>query len=496
MHRQTLRDRMAADREAKRQYVEDQLENAADQSAALEERVAHLERILVDGLAKGDRIDFDSLRVSDSYPPFDPPLDLLRGRLAPDREAYRAAVLPLGPIARLFAFNRRRHEALLLEADASFERDAADHSRLEADRLARLESARKAYEAARFESVWAATQRNSEVAEFSNAYSEGKPFAIVSCTEMVLTRSVYPDDFPQEFRLAYVAESRELVVDYQLPTLVVVPAVSEVRYVKTKDHFEEKPRKPTEVKELYQDVVAAVTLRTLHEVFAADQGGHVDVVTFSGFVRDVSPATGRDIRPYLVSVRTTREKFAELDLGRVNMRVCLRNLGAQVSPRADELVPVKPVVEFDMVDKRFVDQIDVVSELDARPNIMDLSPFEFENLVGNVFEKLGLDTRQTRASRDGGVDVVAYDTRPVLGGKVVIQAKRYRNTVGVAAVRDLFGTMMNEGAKKGILVATSGYGADAFEFAKDKPIELIDGGQLLYLCDQVGVHARIIMPSE
>jgi restriction system protein len=313
---------------------------------------------------------------------------------------------------------------------------------------------------------------------------------------MVLTRSVYPDDFPQEFRLAYVAESRELVVDYQLPTLVVVPAVSEVRYVKTKDHFEEKPRKPTEVKELYQDVVAAVTLRTLHEVFAADQGGHVDVVTFSGFVRDVSPATGRDIRPYLVSVRTTREKFAELDLGRVNMRVCLRNLGAQVSPRADELVPVKPVVEFDMVDKRFVDQIDVVSELDARPNIMDLSPFEFENLVGNVFEKLGLDTRQTRASRDGGVDVVAYDTRPVLGGKVVIQAKRYRNTVGVAAVRDLFGTMMNEGAKKGILVATSGYGADAFEFAKDKPIELIDGGQLLYLCDQVGVHARIIMPSE
>lgn len=244
MHRQTLRDRMAADREAKRQYVEDQLENAADQSAALEERVAHLERILVDGLAKGDRIDFDSLRVSDSYPPFDPPLDLLRGRLAPDREAYRAAVLPLGPIARLFAFNRRRHEALLLEADASFERDAADHSRLESDRLARLESARKAYEAARFESVWAATQRNSEVAEFSNAYSEGKPFAIVSCTEMVLTRSVYPDDFPQEFRLAYVAESRELVVDYQLPTLVVVPAVSEVRYVKTKDHFEEKPRKP------------------------------------------------------------------------------------------------------------------------------------------------------------------------------------------------------------------------------------------------------------
>ena len=42
--------------------------------------------------------------------------------------------------------------------------------------------------------------------------------------------------------------------------------------------------------------------------------------------------------------------------------------------------------------------------------------------------------------------------------EVIIQAKRYKNTVGVSAVRDLFGTMQNEGASKGILVTTSGYG--------------------------------------
>lgn len=43
------------------------------------------------------------------------------------------------------------------------------------------------------------------------------------------------------------------------------------------------------------------------------------------------------------------------------------------------------------------------------------------------------------ASRDGGVDCVAFDPRPIFGGKVVIQAKRYKGTVGVSAVRDLFG---------------------------------------------------------
>ncbi|MBW8879444.1 MAG: restriction endonuclease, partial [Acidobacteria bacterium] len=127
-------------------------------------------------------------------------------------------------------------------------------------------------------------------------------------------------------------------------------------------------------------------------------------------------------------------------------------------------------------------------------NIMELTPFEFEGLVTNLFSSMGLDTKQTRSSRDGGVDAVAFDQRPVLGGKVVIQAKRYKNTVGVAAVRDLYGTMMNEGANKGILVTTAGFGPDAFEFARDKPIELIDGSGLLYLLEQQNVEARIIMP--
>jgi restriction system protein len=68
--------------------------------------------------------------------------------------------------------------------------------------------------------------------------------------------------------------------------------------------------------------------------------------------------------------------------------------------------------------------------------------------------------------------------------------------VGVSAVRDLFGTMNHEGANKGILVTTSGYGPDAFDFAKDKPIELIDGGGLLFLLQEVGVQARIVFPEE
>ena len=66
----------------------------------------------------------------------------------------------------------------------------------------------------------------------------------------------------------------------------------------------------------------------------------------------------------------------------------------------------------------------------------------------------------------------------------MVQAKRYTNVVGVGAVRDLFGTLMNEGAVKGILVTTSAFGPDSYTFAKDEPITLIDGSNLLYLLEK------------
>jgi restriction system protein len=68
--------------------------------------------------------------------------------------------------------------------------------------------------------------------------------------------------------------------------------------------------------------------------------------------------------------------------------------------------------------------------------------------------------------------------------------------VGVSAVRDLFGTLQNEGASKGILVTTSGYGQASYEFAKNKPIELIDGSGLLFLlAEHAGTEAKIVPPE-
>jgi restriction system protein len=222
----------------------------------------------------------------------------------------------------------------------------------------------------------------------------------------------------------------------------------------------------------------------------------LDMIVFNGYVESIHKGTGQTVRTCLVTVRTSRDVFAGLNLSQVDPQACLAVLSASVSKSPSELTPVRPVLEFCMVDPRFIEEIDVLSGLDQRPNLMELTPSEFESLITNLFQKMGLEARQTQASRDGGVDCVAFDPRPIFGGKVVIQAKRYKNTVGVSAVRDLYGTVQNEGASKGILVTTSGYGKASFEFAEGKPLELLSGSNLLYLLkEHAGIEAKIEMPE-
>jgi restriction system protein len=146
-------------------------------------------------------------------------------------------------------------------------------------------------------------------------------------------------------------------------------------------------------------------------------------------------------------------------------------------------------------DKRFVESYEVAQKLDESMNLAAMDWEDFEHLVREIFEKKfsrdGFEVKVTQSSRDKGVDAIAFDPDPLRGGKIVIQAKRYTNVVGVSAVRDLYGTVMNEGANKGILVTTSNFGSDAYEFVKNKPLTLISGGELLTLLLDAGYKARI-----
>jgi restriction system protein len=490
--REAARQRAWDEKEQKRLYVEQRTHEAEQQTADLAEFVDELDGLLADSLANNVGFAVEALKEQPTPIEFDP-----AGLAKPIEPPVKA--LPTSPSAlqKLFPGTKAKHAQAVSEAEAAYEQALAQSVEAERERRTALANAERDHQARVDAEAQRVAAQNKEVEAFKERYDAGDSEAVTTYCSMVLAASRYPEGFPEQRKIAYVPESKQLVVEMDLPTYDAVPDLVEYRYVKAKDEIASKARPVSQRKGLYANVVAQVTLRTVHEMFQADRAGHLESIVFNGHVDTIDPRTGQPTHPCLITLRTTRDLFNTLDLARVEPSACLQGLNASVSRNPAELTPVRPVLEFNMVDPRFVEETDVLSSIDQRPNLMDLTPGEFEALITNLFEKMGLETRMTQPSRDGGVDCVAYDPRPIFGGKVVIQAKRYKNTVGVSAVRDLFGTMQNEGASKGILVTTSGYGKASFEFAQNKPLELLSGSNLLYLLEQhAGISAKIEPPED
>ena len=459
-------------------------------NAEVKATLEQLRNLLADALTVDSFVDFEALKESFTAKPFEP------GPLAIAEPPPVAAVVPLlNGLAGVLPGAQAKRAQQVAAAASQHGTAMETHKSREADRQERIRQAEARHELRQSKKLARVTAQNSEVDEFRQALEAGERDAIVQYFEYVLTASSYPEGFPQKMRLAYTPESRHLAVEYDLPTLAVVP--DRHKYVKSGSAVTSTERPAKQRRALYAQVVAQVTIRTLHELFESDRCRHLDTVVFNGHVDAIDPGTGREIRPCIVTVRTSLDAFKQLDLSRVEPLACLKTLNASVSRNPAELSPVRPVLDFSMVDPRFIEESDVLSNLDQRPNLMELTPSEFESLITNLFEKMGLETRLTQPSRDGGVDCVAFNNDPVLGGKVVIQAKRYKNTVGVSAVRDLFGTVQNEGASKGILVTTSGYGKAAYDFAQNKPLELFEGTHLLHLLSKwADMEAKIQPPDD
>jgi restriction system protein len=206
-------------------------------------------------------------------------------------------------------------------------------------------------------------------------------------------------------------------------------------------------------------------------------------------------ATGQPRNGFIASLHATTDELRRLRLDQVDPKTCFFHLKGISTPSVEDVVPVRPIFTMNKEDDRIVPDRDVAEGLEQEANLAAMPWEDFEHLVRQLFEwefgRHGAEVRLTRASRDRGVDAIIFDPDPLRGGKFVIQAKRYTLPVDVAAVRDLYGTLMNEGANRGILITTSHYGPDAYAFARDKPISLLTGADLIDMLRRHGRRYRI-----
>jgi restriction system protein len=85
--------------------------------------------------------------------------------------------------------------------------------------------------------------------------------------KMVLSNSKYPDTFPSDASIDFVEETRTVVVDYCLPDIGTLPTLKEVKYVATRDAFQEVHVNEAWLNRTYDAVLYQIALRSLYELF-------------------------------------------------------------------------------------------------------------------------------------------------------------------------------------------------------------------------------------
>lgn len=107
---------------------------------------------------------------------------------------------------------------------------------------------------------------------------------------------------------------------------------------------------------------------------------------------------------------------------------------------------------------------------------MKLTPREFEFFCANVLNANGYRVATTRASADGGKDLIGInkDFKRVFG-----EVKQYKNEkVGRPLLQKLKGAMVDNGVEHGIFITTSDFSSEALSYAKRNKIKCINRNEL------------------
>jgi restriction system protein len=334
----------------------------------------------------------------------------------PDRSAYQVAA-PAG-LRSLSPAKRRDYQHACEQAQARFEQDWRAAASREDQRQRQLGEYYRQYQAWLAGEQQVAADHNAQIDALAVQVADGEPAAVREFFSAALVASPWPSGFPHGGRVAWDPRAGQLIVDWELPGLDVVPAVARHRYVKAGDRDIEVSRPVGERGALYRQLLARCALRVLAVAYRADQRGMIQLATVNGYVHGSDPVTGKAREVFVVTLTASHPSFTGIDLTQVDPVACVEGLGGQLSTRPDKPVAIQP--------GRLARPPAPASsgQRGGRvPDLQDMDPIDFEDLVAALFQRLGFDVMTTERTGDGGVDVRAIDPDPIRGGKLVIQVK-------------------------------------------------------------------------
>ncbi len=325
-------------------------------------------------------------------------------------------------------------------------------------------------------------------------YQEGEKDGVEEYFSLILSYIAFPQSVSLEWKFEYHEKEKILIAEIRLPEVV---HNKPMKLVLQKNGYVQKFLNKQETKEEVPKIHPALMLRIATELFENDTDEQISFLALNGWVLYDDLVTGKETKATVASLGVKKDEILDLVLEKVDPLLAFQNLKGISAGRAiDDIVAIKPQLKIAEHDSRFVEAKPVIDAVNMHTNLATIDWQDFEFFIRELFEKIfsadGGEVKVTQASRDRGVDAIVFYPDPIKGGKYVIQAKRYTNTVDVSAVRDLDAVVRKENALKGILVTTSSFGSDSYEFVRNNtPIELINGQQLLGLLEKHGYQFKI-----
>lgn len=449
------RARVAAEKERQRQHIAELKATAEQKTAQLARTVDELEAILRTGLGRPGRLDVTSMYRKPRVPKLK--LGALEFRVP---EPEFAPPPEPGMVSRLFG-GQGRYQRKLEAARQRYQDELAAAQQAEHDRQRQVVAKRREHEAA-VQSINAEAQRSNEaLVALERGVAARDKVSVEQYLQLVLSAVPLPSEFPHHAEVTFNPAAEQAVVRFEFPPREVVPTVRSYQYIQRSDEERSANRPVKEVAALYRSVVSQVALLCLRNLFQSDD--KLDRVGFNGHVHAINPATGVREFPCMVSVDVERKSFLpDENLQKVTADLCLQNLGAIISHHPYELKAIESILDFDLSRFSFVEGLDAVATLDIRPNLLDMSPGNFEHLVRQIFVAQGAEGWTTTQSNDDGVDAVIAKRTALMGGLSIVQAEKYnpsRNSLGPNHIRELAGAMEEKKAGWGILITTSRFTA-------------------------------------
>ena len=350
----------AADKRAEREALKDE---AADRTEEAEQAIAELGEVLTSVVNTSPVFEIEKQRIVAPFGESQPqPPKYLQYPREPKREDW-TFVPQFNFFDKMFAFRRNRKIRLgEKQANDGFQKDCEQWSA----EVARIKEAndnlhqthqRLAANWADKKTAWEKhrPRTNAELDAAAAGLKNGNSDSVYWLFENVWNLLPLPEDFLSgEYQLHYDEAAKTLVIDLDLPEFEKTPNVKNYRFVAAKSDTEEVKHKDSFVQKVYDEFVYQLALAVPHAFFTCDAEQTVQAIVFNGWVTYINRATGNKTTACIVSLHCEPSELLKINLREVDAKTCFRSLKGVASPQISSLTPVRPIINVDRSDKRFV----------------------------------------------------------------------------------------------------------------------------------------------